>query len=331
MKNKVFFIAEAGINHNGKLSNAKKLIDIAIDAKADAVKFQFFKSNEISTINSKKAKYQKEKKKDKSSQYDLLKPLELSDNDLLKIKKYCKGKIKLMVTPFDFESLEFLKRKKFEFIKISSGDNDNFLFIQKVAQTKKKIFLSTGMINNKNLDKTIKIFKSYHISPIILHCVSIYPVKLEFSNLSRIKQLKKKYPEYKIGYSDHTRELETPCFAVIHGAQTIEKHFTFNKNAHGPDHKFSLSPQELKKCIEMVRAAEKSLKVINKNTISKEENKIALVSKKRILAKNNIPKGQKITEKNIILKRNNLGKFASEISLILNTRAVKNIKKNEAI
>lgn len=331
MSNKVFFIAEAGINHNGDLNKAKKLVDIAIRAGADAVKFQFFKSKELSTIKSKKADYQKKGKVDKSSQFDLLNKNELSESNLLTLKKYCQGKIHLMVTPFDFQSLNFLKKKNFKYIKISSGDNDNYLFIKKIAETKKNIFLSTGMISNKNLDKTIKIFKSYNIKPKIFHCVSLYPTRLEFSNLSRIKELKNKYPRYEIGYSDHTCELETPSFAVMCGAKLIEKHFTYNKKASGPDHIFSLSPQELKKSIDLVRVAEKCLSRVNKNLLKNFENKIVLVSKKRILAKKNIKKGEKITENNIVLKRNNSGKFASEIFNLLNTKAKKNIKENEEV
>ena len=331
MKNKVFFIAEAGINHNGDLKKAITLIDIAIKAGADAVKFQFFKTNELCTVKSKTADYQIKKNIKKKSQFDLLKKFEMSEIDLLKIKKYCKNKINLMITPFDFASLKFLKKKKYPLIKISSGDNDNYLFIEAIAKSRAKIFLSAGMISDKNLKKTLSIFRKYDKKPFILHCVSIYPTSIEQSNLERIQHLKIRYPNYIVGYSDHTQNIETPAFAVIKGAKVIEKHFTFSKKSKGPDHKFSLSFGELKKCISLVRLAEKFELNACLNSIHNKEQKIAQVSKKRILAKKKIKKGERISQEKIKLIRNKNGKYAYEIYKILNSVSKKKYNINDPI
>ena len=187
------------------------------------------------------------------------------------------------------------------------------------------------MISDKNLKKTLSIFKKYNKKPFILHCVSIYPTSIEQSNLERIRHLKMRYPNYKVGYSDHTQNIETPAFAVLKGAEVIEKHFTFSKKSKGPDHKFSLSFEELKKCISLVRLAEKFELKSDLNSIYKKEEKIAQVSKKRILAKKKIKKGEHISHEKIKLIRNKNGKYAYEIYQILNRVSKKNYNIDDPI
>ena len=330
-KNKVFFIAEAGINHSGSIVKAKKLVNIAIKAGADAVKFQYYYTSELTSKKNKKAKYQFKSEK-KNSHYKMLSKNEIKFEDIKNLKNYCKKKIKFIVTPFDFQSLTDLKNLKIDIYKIGSGDNDNYLFLREIAKQKKKLILSTGMISNEKLKKSVKEIKKFNKKKLtLLHCVSLYPTKMDQINLNRIKYLKKNFPNCDIGFSDHTFELETPALAVVAGAKVIEKHFTFDQKAKGPDHFFSLDPNQLKKCIELVRKSEKSISSKkNKLTIAKEK-LIAKVAKKRILAREKIKKGDKFTLKNLKFKRSYRGIYASSIFDLINKKSLKNFNIDDEI
>ncbi len=351
---KIQVIAEAGVNHNGKINNAFKLVDIAKEAKADFVKFQIFDSEMLVTDNAPLANYQKNRKV--KNQKNLIKKLELGFNDFKKIKKYCDTKkIKFLCTPFDIKSLEFLvKDLKLKTIKVSSGDITNYQLIYQIGRYKKNIIISTGNSNLKEIDlaiqfyklgyeqKSTKNFKLLNFKRVkitnklkkkinVMHCISSYPTKIEQLNLESINFLKFKYPKLNIGLSDHSKEIYTPLLAMGMGIELLEKHFTINKLMNGPDHKASLNPNELKNMIKLIRVYEKSFGKFNKISQVNEKKNLKIV-RRSIYANQNIKKGEKFSFDNIILKRPYIKKsnplnFWNLISSI----AKKDYKKNEII
>ena len=283
---KTIVIAEAGVNHNGKLHIAKKMVDHAKRAGADYIKFQSFDSNEIVTESAKKAEYQLEKN-DKETQYQMLKKLEINKQFLNQIVKYSKKKkIKFLSTAFDEKSLKLLEKYKLDYIKIPSGEITNYPLLKQISMLKKKVLLSTGMASLSEIRQALKVFrKKKDIT--ILHCTSDYPANLKDLNLNFIKKLKKFGCE--VGYSDHSSSIITPSIAVSLGCKVVEKHFTLSKNLKGPDHKASLEPQELKRMISLIRDTEKMLGSNNK-IITKSEQKTKLLVRKSLVAKNDIKK-----------------------------------------
>tara|TARA_B100000780_G_C21087905_1_gene438324 strand:+ start:543 stop:1526 length:984 start_codon:yes stop_codon:yes gene_type:complete len=253
----VFIIAEAGVNHNGSLRKAYKLIDIAKKAGADAVKFQTFNTKESTIKKLKKAKYQRKKKDDSETQYEMLEKLELNFDYHLKIKNYCKRKkIIFFSTPSDIESLKLLKKLNVDCYKISSVDLNNFDLIEEVSKTNKPVIISTGMSNLEDVVETKKkLINLKYKKVIFLHCISSYPTKERDLNLNSIKFLKEKINSI-IGFSDHTLGNNGAILAVACGAKVIEKHITINKKLHGPDHKISMDPKEFKLYVNMIRKTE---------------------------------------------------------------------------
>lgn len=303
---KPIIIAEAGVNHNGSIKIAKKLIDVAKIAGADYVKFQTFEAEKLTTKKAKLADYQKKNLKQNRSQYQMLKKLELKKKDHKNLINYCKRKkIKFLSTAFDLESLEFLVKKcKIDCIKIPSGEITNLPLLEKAASLKKKIFLSTGMSNLSEISLAIKILnkngcKKKDIT--VLHCTTNYPAKPDELNLAALKLFKKKF-KINVGYSDHSLGILAPIIALSYGASVIEKHFTLNKNLKGPDHKASLEPKELKEMVENIKRASlmigKELKII-----SQAEKKNKQIARKSIVAKKRINKGEKFTRFNLTCKR----------------------------
>ena len=251
--NKTIFIAEAGVNHNGKVSLAKKLIDIAKVANADFVKFQIFKADDLVTKKSPLALYQKKNIGKNISQYEMLKKLELSQKEHTILINYCKKKkINYLASVFDNESLNFL-RKKSSSIKIPSGEITNYQLLKNIQKKKfRKIFLSSGASNILEIKKAVSILGKKNLY--ILHANSEYPTKsLHDINLNVIKTLQNQLKIKTVGYSDHTIYREVPIIAVAMGANVIEKHFTINKKLKGPDHRASLSPQELIKTVDDIK------------------------------------------------------------------------------
>lgn len=325
-----FIIAEAGVNHNGNINIAKKLIDIACEAKVDAVKFQTWVTEEFVTKKSKQAIYQYKNTKIKESQFDMLKKLELSFEEFREIKKYCdKKKIMFISTPDEEKSADFLCELNVPVLKIGSGELTNIPLLEHFSKKGLPIILSTGMGTIEEVGDAVKAIKKYNKNLVLLHCTSNYPTKLKNVNLRAMLTIKEKFGTI-IGYSDHTKSLIVPCLAVAMGAKVIEKHFTYDKNAPGPDHKVSLNPEELKKMVDDIRQVEVILGSKNK-ILTKEEKKTKKVVRKTIVAKRDILKGTKLNKNLITLKRSEGALGVKDISGVLGKTTTKDIKKNDAI
>ncbi len=261
-KNKTFIIAEAGVNHNGSLKLAKRLIQIAKYSGVDAVKFQTFKAQNLSIKNSPKAEYQKRTSNNKETQFQMLKKLEFTKKMHKECIKYCKKlNIIFLSSAFDIESLEYLKKLKLSIFKVPSGEITNYLYLKKLGSFNKKIFLSTGMSNLKEISLAIKTlikFGTLKNNITLLQCNTEYPTPFKDANLKAILSLKKNF-KLDVGYSDHTESIEASLAAVALGATVIEKHFTLSKRLKGPDHLASLEPKELKNLVTKIRNIEISL------------------------------------------------------------------------
>ena len=323
---KVTIIAEAGVNHNGDLSIAKKLIDIAKFSKADYVKFQSFKTDELLLKNAKKAEYQIKNTKNKDNQYQMLKKLELSEIIQLKIKEYCLNqKIKFLSTAFDIKSLDFLKKIGLKTFKIPSGEITNTPYLRHVGSFKKNIILSTGMSDLKEIDFALNVITKAG-TPLnkitILHCTTDYPTKPKDVNLKAIKTLQDFFGT-KVGYSDHTLGIEIAIAAVAMGATLIEKHFTISRNNEGPDHKASLEPDELVSLVENIRKIEISLGNGDKKAQKGELNNIK-VARKSIVARTKIKKGDVFTEFNLTTKRPGTGISPQKWDKLIGRKSLKN-------
>lgn len=303
MRKKVFIIAEAGVNHNGNLNLAKRLVDVAVDSGADAVKFQTFISENCISNKADKADYQKENTGKNESQLDMIKKLELKFEEFVELKKYCEEKeILFLSTPFDLESIHFLNNLNIKLFKIPSGEITNLPYLEEVSKTGKDIIISTGMSNMDEIRKAVNVLKGNGCGKItLLHCNTQYPTPIEDVNLKAMLRLKEEF-ETDIGYSDHTLGIEVPIAAVGMGAVVIEKHFTLDKNMEGPDHKASLEPNELKAMVIAIRNIEKAIGNGVKEP-SKSEIKNISIARKSIVAKTNIKKGEVFTEDNITCKR----------------------------
>jgi len=300
----VFIIAEAGVNHNGDINLAKKLIDVASEAGVDAVKFQTFKAENLVTKQAKKADYQEQNTNNNDSQYKMLKQLELGFDEFIELKKYCDEKnIMFLSTPFDDDSIKFLD-KLVDIFKIPSGEITNVPYLRKIGKLQKKVILSTGMSNlcdiENALDTLIKVgTKKEDIT--ILHANTMYPTPMEDVNLKAMLTIKEAF-KCEVGYSDHTLGIEVPIAAVAMGASVIEKHFTLDKTMKGPDHKASLEPQELKNMVTFIRNIELALgDGIKKPSPSETPN--MKIARKSIVAKKEIKKGEIFTEENLTVKR----------------------------
>ena len=328
---KTYIIAEAGVNHNGNIFLAKKLIDIAKNAGADAVKFQTFITKELLTKDAKKALYQKTKE---STQFEMIKKLELSFEDFIELKKYCDNKgIEFLSTPFDLQSARFLNELGMKIFKIPSGEITNYLLLREIAKFKKPIILSTGMSNIDEIKEALNVlirFGAKKEQITILHCNSEYPTPFNDVNLKAMLTIKEKFGT-KIGYSDHTLGIEVSIAAVAMGASVIEKHFTISNELTGPDHKASLTPFELKKMVKAIRNIEISLgDGIKRVSLSEAKNKI--VARKFIVAKKDIKKGEIFSEENLTIKRTGIeGISPMRWEEIVGKKANKDYKIDEII
>ena len=330
---KIQIIAEAGINHNGSLKRAIQLIKAAKKSNADFVKFQIFKAENIVTKNAVKSAYQKKSLKDGETQYQMLKKFELPYECFKIIKKECKkNKIKFLCSPFDVESLCYLKKLKEKIIKIPSGEITNYPLIEKIGKMNVRVIMSTGMSNYKEIDRAINLLvsngtKKKNIT--LLHCNTAYPTPFIDVNLSVLKKLKKKF-NVSVGYSDHTLGIEIPISAVCFGAEFIEKHITLDKSLAGPDHKSSLNPSEFLSMVESIRNVEKAL-ISSKKSIKPSERGNLKVVRKSIIANSNILKGEIFTEKNLTTKRPGTGITPMLWRNVIGKKAKKNYIKDEII
>ena len=260
-KKKCFIIAEAGVNHNGKMELAYKLIDAAKEAGVDCIKFQTFKTEKVISKNTEMATYQKENLKNEETQYEMVKKLELSYQNFKDLKDYCqKIGIQFLSTPDEEESLDFLvDQLKMNTIKVGSGELTNYPYLKKIALKNKDIIISTGMANLSEIEKALECIRKYNNKEItVLHCTTNYPCPMDEVNLLAMNTIKEAF-KVKVGYSDHTLGIEVPIAAVALGAKVIEKHFTLDKNMEGPDHKASLDPEELKLMVDGIRNVEMAL------------------------------------------------------------------------
>jgi len=328
---KTFIIAEAGVNHNGSLKQAIKLINIASDAKVDAIKFQIFDPDQVCIPGAQQAKYQKKNSIDKD-QLSMLRKLKLDQIDFIKLKKYTKKKnLKFIATAFDVESLKFLHKKlKTEIIKVSSGDINNFELLNEIRKINIPTIISTGASNLNEVKNAIKLLKKTKnkLELAILHCTSEYPAPNKDLNLNCIKTLKKL--NYTVGYSDHSDDYFTPSLAVAAGAKIIEKHFTINKKFKGPDHKASLDPVELKMMVKLIRDTEVKMGSYFKNASTSEKKNLKII-RRSIVAKKKIKKNEIFTLENITCKRPAQGVDASKFLKFLGKRSKKNYPLNSFI
>ncbi len=330
---KTFIIAEAGVNHNGSLDLAYKLIDAAKEAGADAVKFQSFKAASLVSKKAEKAEYQKRTTDSNESQYEMIKRLELSFEDHIKLIEYCKSKnIIFLSSPFDLDSIDLLNNLGLDTFKIPSGEIINLPYLKKIGTLNKNAILSTGMADLGEIEDALDILiesgtKKENIT--VLHCNTEYPAPFEDVNLKAMLTIKNAF-DVKVGYSDHTLGIEVPIAAVALGAGVIEKHFTLDKNMEGPDHKASLEPQELKLMVEAIRNIEEALGNGIKKPPKSEIININIV-RKSIVAKKTIRKGEILTEENLTVKRPGNGISPMRWDEIIGTSAGKDYTEDESI
>ena len=325
---KTFIIAEAGVNHNGSINLAKKLVDIAQEAGCDAIKFQTFKSENLTSKKAKKANYQNITTNADESQLEMLKKLELSYDEFKELQNYCNIKgIMFLSTPFELESIDFLASLNMPIFKIPSGEITNLPYLRKINSLKKKVILSTGMSNLDEIQEALNILKDCEIS--LLHCTTEYPCPYEDVNLKAIQAMKEKF-NLEIGYSDHTQGIEISLAAVAMGATIIEKHFTLDKKMEGPDHQASLEPNELKELVKSIRNIEKAIGNGKKEPVQSEIKNIE-IARKSIVAKCPIKKGEKFTEENLTTKRPATGISPMKWDEIVGSVAKKDYQEDEVI
>jgi N-acetylneuraminate synthase len=320
MRQKVIVIAEAGVNHNGSIELARQLIDVACEAQADYVKFQTFKASRLVSRRAKLANYQKVAMAEGSdSQYELLKKLELSDDDHKNLIAYCEGKgIKFLSTAFDLESIDVLNSLNIDIFKIPSGEITNLPYLRKIAGLRKKIILSTGMCTMQEVEEALAVLvhngtKKEDI--VVLHCTTEYPAPLNEINLNAMITIRQQC-DVEVGYSDHTEGIIVPIAAVAMGAMLIEKHFTLDRNMEGPDHKASLEPAELVKMVKAIREVEVALGNYVKIPAPSEMKNIA-IARKSIHLSHLVPAGHVLTENDLEMKRPGDGISPMEMDSII--------------
>lgn len=331
---KVLIIAEAGVNHNGSIELAKKLVDAAALAGVDYVKFQSFKAENLVSKDAKKAEYQQINMADGDDlQFTMLKKLELSPEQHIELIAYCNEKgIKFFSTAFDLESIDFLASLKLGLWKIPSGEITNYPYLKQIALKKEPVILSTGMCDMTDIDNAIQVLLKFGVTKeqiTVLHCNTEYPTPMHDVNLNAMKTIADKF-EVNIGYSDHTKGIEVPIAAVALGATIIEKHFTLDKTMEGPDHKASLEPQELIAMTTAIRNIEMALGSGEKKVTSSEINNKS-VARKSIVASQYIQVGDVLTESNLTVKRPGTGISPMLWENVLGTKATKSYQPDELI
>ncbi|MBO4874548.1 MAG: N-acetylneuraminate synthase [Bacteroidales bacterium] len=333
--NHTIIIAEAGVNHNGSLELAKRLVDKAFDAGADYVKFQTFKSEKGVSRNAKKADYQiANTKKEEESQLEMVKKLELSYDNHQVLIDYCNRLgIKFFSTAFDLDSVDFLHSLNLGLWKIPSGEVTNYPFLKRIAAYNEKTILSTGMCDMADVRAAVDVLYNNGLSKenlILLHCNTEYPTPFEDVNLKAMDALRKEFG-VEVGYSDHTRGIEVPIAAVALGATVIEKHFTLDHNMDGPDHKASLEPDELKAMVSAIRNIEKALNGDGTKHVSESERKNIAIARKSIIAACDIKKGEMLSENNLTVKRPGTGISPMRWNEVIGTKAICDFEEDELI
>ena len=328
--NRVLIIAEAGVNHNGDLKTAKKLIDVAAEARVDLVKFQTFKADNLVSKEAKKAKYQIDStEKGEDSQYDMLKKLELSDSDHNTMINYANSKgIKFFSTAFDVKGLEYLNSLGFILFKIPSGEITNYPYLKKIASFGKPVILSTGMANLDEIKQALDILTSESLTKndiTVLHCNTEYPTPMEDVNLKAMITIGREF-DVKTGYSDHTLGIEVPIAAVALGAKVIEKHFTLDRNLPGPDHRASLEPNELKHMVDSIRNIEAAISGSGKKIPSESEIRNIEIVRKSLHFNKDLKKGTIISSDDLVILRPATGISPMRIEEVLGKSLTKDVE-----
>ncbi len=332
-KVKVYIIAEAGVNHNGDLLLAKKLVDAAAEAGADAVKFQTFKAENLVTKSAAKASYQKELTQSDESQFEMIKKLELNEQMHISLIQYCQQKnIEFLSTPFDSSSIRLLHSLGLNIFKIPSGEITNLPYLEEIGRLNKKVILSTGMATLAEVEDAVNVLveagtKKENIT--VLHANTEYPTPMKDVNLNAMPSLGKSLG-LKYGYSDHTLGIEVPIAAVALGANIIEKHFTLDRTLEGPDHKASLIPDELKMMVHAIRNIENALGDGIKKPSDSEKKNIN-VARKSIVASQTIHKGEIFTLENLTTKRPGNGLSPMLWKEILGKKAIHDFMPDDLI
>ena len=330
----VFIIAEAGVNHNGSIELARKLIDVAVDAGVDAVKFQTFKAENLVSKNAQKAEYQKENMSDgDDSQFNMLKKLELDIDTHHELIEYCKSKnIMFLSTPFDHDSIRLLNDLGLEIFKIPSGEITNLPYLRDIGSLGKKVILSTGMADIGEIEDALDVLINAGTTKdniTVLHANTMYPTPMEDVNLNAMVTIGNSF-DIAYGYSDHTLGIEVDIAAVALGASCIEKHFTLDKTMEGPDHKASLEPDELVAMVKGIRNIETALGSRVKKP-SKSEKPNIEIARKSIVASSEIQSGEIFTENNLSIKRPGNGISPMRWDEIVGATASKDYKEDELI
>lgn len=331
MSDKVLVIAEAGVNHNGNMDCAKRLVDVAGECGADAVKFQTFVSENCISRWADKAAYQKNTTGETENQLAMVKKLELTFAQFTELKSYCESKkIIFLSTPFDIESADFLYQLGLDIFKIPSGEITNYPLLKRIGQFGKKVIMSTGMCTLPEIRAAVELLKGQGTESIsLLHCNTQYPTPMEDVNLRAMLRMQDEFG-LPVGYSDHTNGIEVPIAAAALGASVIEKHFTLSREMEGPDHRASLEPDELKKMTESIRNIEKALGVQEKLVTDSERENLAVV-RKSIVAAVPIKCGEVFTESNITTKRPGTGISPMRWNEMLGTIADRDFEEDELI
>lgn len=328
-----FIIAEAGVNHNGSLEIAKKMVDAAVDAGADAVKFQTFKAEKLVCRNAQKAEYQKKTTDKNESQFEMIKKLELDLNAHRELIMHCTERgIVFLSTPFDLDSIHLLHELGLEIFKIPSGEITNLPYLRKIGSLRKNIIMSSGMADLGEIEDALDILiesGTPREDITVLHCNTEYPTPFEDVNLLAMLTIKETF-KVEVGYSDHTLGIEIPLAAVALGASMIEKHFTLDRNMEGPDHKASLEPYELKNMVKFIRNIEKSFgNGVKKPSQSEIKNKSVI--RRSIVAARDIKRGEIFTGGNITVKRPGVGLNPMRWDEIVGQKAKRDFEEDELI
>lgn len=330
----VLIIAEAGVNHNGSMEIAKQLVDAAVDAGVDIIKFQTFNAEKLVSKSAKQAEYQKKNIGDgNDSQYEMLKKLELSKENHEELIVYCKKKgIRFWSTAFDFESMDYLHSLNLGLWKIPSGEITNYPYLRKIATYREDIIMSTGMCEEQDIQNAIDVLVKFGTKKeqiILLHCNTQYPTPFQDVNLKAMNTIKETFG-IQVGYSDHTQSIEVPIAAVALGATVIEKHFTIDRNLPGPDHKASLEPSELKAMVNAIRNIEQALGDGIKKVSESEKGNIS-VARKSIVAACSIKRGELLSENNLTVKRPGNGLSPMRWEEVIGTKAIKDYNEEDQI
>ena len=328
---RTLIIAEAGVNHNGRLDLALKMVDEAKRAGADIVKFQTAIPERVISRYADKAEYQKETTGNEESQLEMCRRIHLKLSDYDIIKEYCEEVgIEFLSTPFDLESIDYLEKLGMKLWKIPSGEITNLPYLIKIAKTGKPVIMSTGMAELEEVEEAVNVLKEGGAGEItLLHCTTEYPAPFDSVNLKAMNTLREKLGT-KVGYSDHTTGIEVVVAAVSLGATVIEKHFTLNRNLEGPDHKASLEPEELEVMVNKIRIIEKALGDGIKRAAEAEKKNIA-IARKSIVAAKDIKKGEILSEDNITTKRPGNGISPMQWLEVLGTEAIRDFGEDELI